>query len=145
MDTDLCTDRAASKQTTFRLFQTVNHAKILWDPKVKPKGILGGHLNIKSVVSKTEQLEHLLTDSILDFLCLSETWLKPSTPQSVFYVPGYNVFRCDRKQGKGDGVLIYVKERFDCKLIENLSDSIECVGFTIRLSLEMSFCGYCAV
>lgn len=136
MDTGPCTDDVTSKQTALRLFQTVNHAKILWDPKVKPKGILCGHLKIRSVVSKTE---HLLTDSNLDFLGLTKTWLKPSTPHSVFYVPGYNVFRCDRKQGKGGGVMIYVKERFDRKLIENLSESLECVGFTIRLSPVMPF------
>ena len=47
------------------MFQTVNHAIVLWDPKIKPKGIYGGHLNIRSVVSKTEQLEQLLTNSIL--------------------------------------------------------------------------------
>uniref|UniRef100_A0A3B3CCL8 Reverse transcriptase domain-containing protein n=1 Tax=Oryzias melastigma TaxID=30732 RepID=A0A3B3CCL8_ORYME len=132
-------ERAASKQKKIKLFQTVNHAKILWEPKAKPKGILGGHLNIRSVVSKTEQLEHLLTESNLDYLCLSETWLKPSTPQSVFHIEGYNVFRCDRKQGKGGGVMIYVKEKFDCTTIENLSDSLECTGITIKLSPEMSF------
>lgn len=84
-------------------------------------------------------MEHLLTDSNLDFLCLSETWLKPPTPKTVFHVSGYNVFRCDRKQVKGGGVMIYVKEHLDCKLTENLTDSLECVGVTIRLSAEMSF------
>lgn len=68
------------KQCNFLLLQTANHAKILWDPHAKPKGLLGEHLNIRSVASKTDQLEKLLTDSNLDFLCLSESWLTDSSP-----------------------------------------------------------------
>ena len=30
---------------------------------IKSKGLIGGHLNIISIVSKTKQLESLLTDS----------------------------------------------------------------------------------
>lgn len=87
------------------MFQTVNHAKVLWNPKIKPGGIFGGHLNIRSILSKTEQLEQLLSDSNLDYLCLSETWLTPTTTSSgVFSVPGYNVYRKDRKHGKGGGL-----------------------------------------
>ncbi len=38
--------QALIKQRQTLFFQTVNHAKVVWDPTVKPKGILGGHLNI---------------------------------------------------------------------------------------------------
>lgn len=34
--------------------------------------------------------------------------------------------------------ILYVKEKFNCTKIKNLSDSLECVGITIRLSPEMS-------
>ena len=61
----IITNTAVKKQQATKMFQTVNHAIVLWDPKIKPKGIYGGHLNIRSVVSKTEQLEQLLTNSIL--------------------------------------------------------------------------------
>lgn len=63
------------KEGNFQLFKTTNHAKVLWDPRSKPKGLLMGHLNISkikyhlnSVASKTEQLEQLLTNSNLDLL-----------------------------------------------------------------------------
>lgn len=39
------------KQQQMKLFQTVNHARVLWDAKTKPKGIFGGHLNIHIIVS----------------------------------------------------------------------------------------------
>ncbi len=62
-----------------------------------------GHLNIRSIASKTEQLEQLLTNSNFDLLCLSETWLTESSPNTAYLVPGYKVFRKDRKFGKGGG------------------------------------------
>lgn len=43
---------AAPRQKVSKIFQTVNHAKILWDQKLKPKGIFGGHLNIREALSK---------------------------------------------------------------------------------------------
>lgn len=133
-----CRGMAEIKQQQIRLFQTVNHARVLWDPKLKPKGIFGGHLNIRSLVSKAEQIEHLLTDSNVDYLCLSETWLNSNTPSGVYSIPGYRIFRRDRGHGKGGGVMIYVKERFQCKQID-LPNDLECVGITISLSPEMSF------
>ena len=42
--------RAEGKQRQFRFFQTVNHAKVIWDSKTKPKGIVGGHLNIQNKI-----------------------------------------------------------------------------------------------
>lgn len=42
-------NRAALKQKELKIFQTVNHAQIIWNPQTKPKGILGGHINIRSI------------------------------------------------------------------------------------------------
>lgn len=100
------------------MFQTVNHAAVLWNPKTKPKAIFGGHLNIRSIVSKTEQLEYLLTYSNLDYLCLTETWLTTTMPSSLVKVPGYKMYRYDRNKGKGIGVLMYVKDSLQSKQID---------------------------
>lgn len=127
------------KQQQTKLFQTVNHASVLWNPNTKPKGIFGGHLNIRSIISKTEQLEHLLTDSNVDYLCLTETWLTSTTPPSVFNVPGYKVYRRDRIKGKGGGVLIYVKDTMQSEQINIPASNLECVGVKITLSPQMSF------
>lgn len=62
--------RAAQKQKHYLLFQTVNHARVLWDVKCKPKGILGGQLNIRSFIPKRDQVSALLLDSNLDYLYL---------------------------------------------------------------------------
>lgn len=60
---------------------------------VKPKGIFGGHVNVRSVSSKMEQLEKILTDSNLDYLCPSETRLNPAIPSDIVNILGYNIYR----------------------------------------------------
>lgn len=117
----------------------MNHAKVVWGPNVKPKVIFGGHLNVRSLTSKTEQIEKLLTGSNLDYLGLSETWLTPTTPSSIFSIPEYNVFRRDRTHGKGGGVLIYVKNTITCKQMDLPKNDLEFVRVTASLSPEMSF------
>ena len=131
---------AVKRQRLFKTFQTVNHAKVLWDPKLKPRGLFGGQFNIRSITPKSNQLIHLLSDSNMDFLCLTETWLKQSTPSSVFTVPGYQCFRRDRPDGRGGGVLFYVREGIKCEReVYKAGSTLEYVGIKIILSKQMSF------
>ena len=113
--------------------------RVLWDPTVKPKGIFGWHINVRSIISKTEQIEKLLSDSNLDYLGLSETWLTPTIPSGVINIPGYNICRRDRTHSKGGGVLLYIKNNIQCKQIDLPKNTLECVGATVILSPEMSF------
>lgn len=46
-------NRAIRKNRKWKVFPTVNNSRIIWDPKAKPKGILGGHQNIRSLKSKS--------------------------------------------------------------------------------------------
>lgn len=39
-----CNSREVLKKPKFKLFQTVNHTNVFWDPNVKSKGILGGQI-----------------------------------------------------------------------------------------------------
>lgn len=58
------------------VFQTVNLSRTVWSHEVKLKGLLGGHLNIRSFLFKSVQMQLMLLDSNLDMLCFPETWLK---------------------------------------------------------------------
>ena len=72
--------------------------------RLRTKGIVGGHLNIQSIISKQNQVQHLLTNSNLDYLCLTETWLNcniPTQSSAQLDVPGYVCFRKDRLMGRG--------------------------------------------
>ena len=131
-DTTVCRNPAVRRQRLFKTFQTVNHAKVLWDPKLKLRGLFGGHFNIRSITAKSNQLTHLVSDSNLDFLCLTETWLKQTTPASVFTVPEYQCFSRDRPDGRGDGVLSYVGDNIKCEhVVYNAGNTLEYVGLKI--------------
>lgn len=90
----------------FRYFQTVNRAKVIWDSKSKPKGIVGGHLNIWSAISKEDQVHQILTDCNQDFLALCETWLNCNIATSMTDVPGYVCHRKARSSGMETGRIV---------------------------------------
>lgn len=113
--------------------------KILWEQKFKPKGIFGGHINIRSIVQKSEEIQQLLSDSNLDYLCLTETWLTPTTPLAMFNVPGFKIYRKDRQSGRGGGVMVYVKENIKTEELPLITDNLECIGIKMILSPEMHF------
>lgn len=130
---------AILKLRKFNLFQTVNNAKVLWDPLTKPSGLLGGHLNIRSLISKSDEIKHILVDSNLDFLCLSETWLNKNSPSAALHIPGYNAFRKDRKVGKGGRLLLYIKDYISCKEVQcSVENELEYICLNISLSPQMS-------
>ena len=86
------------------------------------------------MVPKREQLEHLLYNSNIDFMGLSETWLTSSSPEAAITLPGYNAFRKDRGQGKGGGGLLYVKNNLKCnQIIWPSGNTLECIGVNISL------------
>lgn len=139
---NLSHSKPQSRRYDLTLLHTLNHAKVIWDAKSKPKGLLGGHLNVRSISSKTDQVEKLLTDSNLDFICLSETWLTKTSPQAAYCIPGYSIFRRDRSTGRGGGLLFYVKEHLQCQQInvqDKLDVEIECIALTVNVSPQMSF------
>ena len=121
-------------------------AKLIWDSQSKPEGLLGSHLNIRSLVSKSIQIEHLLLHSNLDFLGLSETWPKKHSPTAAFDISGYNVLRRDRNKGRGGGLLIYVKNTIKCSLIEWSQDQeLECIGVEHLLVTSNVFLCYLSI
>lgn len=116
-----------------KYFRTVNHAKVIWNPRKKTKGITGGHLNLQSILSKSDQIQHLFMDSNLDFLALTETWLTSHTPTSMIDVSGYT-FR-KTVSGKGGGVLVYIRNIFKCDEANLDTFGLECLILNVVLLL----------
>lgn len=82
------TDDKQSQEAIINQRQTVNPAKVVWDPIVKPKGIFEGHFNIRSLFSKCDEIRIVLLGSNLDFFCISETWQHHKLSTSMIDVPG---------------------------------------------------------
>lgn len=79
-------------------------------------------------------------------VCVTETWLKSSTPNSIFYCQDqYEIYRCDRPKlstkSKGGGVAIFVRKdlkshQIDLELknslLEFVSVNIKCNGTSVN-------------
>lgn len=52
----LTTNLAVVKNRKWNVFRTVNNSKIIWDSSLKQKGLLGVHLNVRSLISKKSVL-----------------------------------------------------------------------------------------
>ena len=60
----------------------------------------------------------------IDILSINESHLKPSTPDSLFDVPGFDMHRRDRKGSmKKGGVLVYVNKELKHRRRTDLEDS----------------------
>ena len=91
-------------QTTTLNSTTHSHATIS-HPNQKLLTLL--QLNINSITNKHEELKLLVTELQPDIITIQETKLKKhnKTPQ----IPTYSAIRTDRANGKGGGLLTYIK------------------------------------
>src|SRR5258705_6342130 len=73
--------------------------------------------NIAGLRTNGAQLKHFLHHSKPDVVCITETKLVEGVPDSLVSVPGYSIFRRDRKSNPrsrnpnvaGGGIAVYVK------------------------------------
>jgi exonuclease III len=80
----------------------------------KHQGISIGHLNIRSLLPKVEDIEILLTTSKMDILTISESWLDNSILHHEIAIAGYTAIRKDRNR-HGGGVMQYIREGLEYK------------------------------
>ena len=100
---------------------------------LRGKGMHIGHLNVRGIRSKFDEIRIMLesSDNDIAILGLTESKLGPSQPNTAFQIPGFHLFRKDKRDGSG-GLLTYVREDIICKHRENLeSDSIESLWLEI--------------
>ena len=79
-----------------------------------------GHINIRSLPSKLDEIRLILRDNNIDILCVSETWLTEPISSDILIFPGYQVLRRDRAQPKrgrrdvrGGGLAVLVRDGVD--------------------------------
>ena len=80
------------------------------------------HWNLNSITghnfSKLLQLKAYISTYKHDFICLSETYLDPSTPSNVTDIEGYKLIRSDHPDNiKRGGVCIYYKDSLPVRVI----------------------------
>jgi hypothetical protein len=79
------------------------------------KGLTIGHLNVRSLKNKIDQIRLMLQDQPLDVFAVSETWLNTNISDSEVAIPNYKLYRKDRAT-RGGGVALYVNSLIDHEL-----------------------------
>ena len=76
-----------------------------------------GHINARSLNKNIVELKEVIKNTNFDVISISETWLTRNTPKDRFQIEGFNIIRNDRKNKRGGGVCLYVKEQYVYKKI----------------------------
>ena len=92
------------------------------------KGLRIGHWNVNQLTSsKFDQIKMFLKNKDgmpqVDVLWLNETFLKPTIPDTLYSVPGFTIFRRDRRIKNGGGVLAFVNDELYAIRRMDLEDS----------------------
>ena len=97
-------------------------------PNIWLSNIRGG------LVSKVDEITNILTTNRVDIGAVTESWLHEGIDTQLIQVPGYNVYRRDRGDGRsGGGVLVYVKNDQPCVPISDLQNpQFEVVWLSFR-------------
>lgn len=98
-----------------------NPCQIIWDQTLKLKGIFGGHLNIRSLLSKRDK--YIIHWFIQNSLALSEPWLTSNIATELLEIPGCECYCKDRCSGKNGCMILY---QFECKM--KLDFYLECMA-----------------
>ena len=114
--------------------------------KASNKEILIIHMNCRSISNKREELEHVISETNADIICLTETWLDDSHPKQSNIPEGYRIIRKDRnnsfkqKYGKnrGGGVAILYKEEINVEKKEYLTEEIDEILW-VHVKVKQSF------
>ena len=113
-------------------FSSVSHLRNL---RSKNAGnIIFSYLNINSIRNKFENLCELVAGNV-DILCIAETKLDPSFPNSQFLIPGFHKpLRMDVSSRRG-GLLVYIKSSLPSKMLTKfkLPNNIQIIPFELNL------------
>ena len=91
--------------------------------------------NVRSIKGKIDELCVVSSNNSVDVVCITETWLNPSIPDSIISLPNFLLHRKDRVQSTGGGVCVFVKSHIKGRRIyefENLE--VESLWISIRPS-----------
>ena len=98
-------------------------------------------LNVQSLLPKLPNIVAELHQRDADVICLTETNLKSGTPNRLVNLPGYRLYRQDRRLGRkkaGGGVAIYIRDTLQATPIPTPAPSgqshIESLWLSVKLN-----------
>ena len=89
--------------------------------------------NLRSLTSKIDELDAVVSFNQTDMVCISETWLSPAIPDNLVSLSNFNLFRNDRLVSNGGGVCAYINSNIYCRrIVEFENSSIESLWLSVR-------------
>jgi hypothetical protein len=61
--------------------------------------------NLRSLTSKIDEFDAVVSFNQTDMVCITETWLSPAIPDNLVSLSNFNLFRNDRLVSNGGGCL----------------------------------------
>ena len=123
------------------------------DPTCENKAISLCHVNIQSLYLKSENYKRrkideiesiLVNDHSMDIICLSETWLNDTIPDTSVDIKGYKIHRHDRVGHRACGAGMYVNLALPNRRAHELEyPDIDLLWVEIRVNLKKILVGAC--
>ena len=89
--------------------------------------------NVRAIGNKIDENQQVAELNSVGAICVTETWLAPTIPDSNITIPGFNLFRKDRIDTLGGGVCIYLKSTIPCKYLEYCDQiGVESIWLSMR-------------
>ena len=78
--------------------------------------------NVMSLSPKIDKVGVAICNANLDFICITETWLKSHIDDNFVLVPGYNIIRRDRVTSDHGGICMYVRDSIRYDVLSDFMD-----------------------
>jgi hypothetical protein len=92
-------------------------------------------VNARSLCNKMSLLRSYVNEYSPLVVCITESWGNDGVDDAFFSLPSFTLYRCDRQNSVGGGVLIYVSDTLPSVLVSRFSlDGSEAVACRITLS-----------
>ena len=91
-------------------------------------------LNARSLFPKIDELCLFVSSVRPGIICITESWLHAGINDDCISLPGYDLYRCDRKARSGGGVCIYLQNVFRCVHVDRFTCPSSMEMFLLRIS-----------
>ena len=89
--------------------------------------------NVRSLFQKIDELQSIAEINQDDIICITESWLTPSCPDSTISLTNFIHFRNDRLFSRGGGVCVYINAGIYCRKLEHFEHpDIESLWIVLR-------------
>ena len=74
--------------------------------------------NVRAIGNKMDEIQLVAELNSMGVICVTETWLSSTVPDSNITIPDFNLFQKDRTDTSGGGVYIYLKSTIPSKYVD---------------------------